>query len=657
MNQYSITVLEFSQIIAEIKTYALGDQARKRLDELEPSVDIDIVKSWMQETSEAAAMLKINGSVPLVAMEGMEAAILKAGKEVTLTPAELTTCLNLLEAGKRVRKYMDSMISIAPRVSAYASSMYEIPELGEEIRRCIVNDGVDDRASSELARIRKRIMIVEDRIKQKLNDILRSSNYAIMLQDALISTRSGRYVVPVKRQFTKNFPGQVLDMSATGSTVFMQPAAITGLQEEISLLQMEEFNEVYRILSYLTGLVADNSRQLHINIETMAHYDFVFAKAKYSRSLDMQAVALSRSNHMVINQGRHPLLGQSAVPLNFRLGQDYQALVITGPNTGGKTVALKTIGLLAMMVQCGLHVPVKEGSQFPVYSDILADIGDGQSIEQSLSTFSSHVKNILTIINCCNPRTLVLMDELGAGTDPAEGRGFAIAVLEEVFCRGANIVATTHFGEIKEYALQTPGFENGSMAFDIVTLSPQYQLHIGDWGDSNAFLIALRLGMDRHIIERAHEVTYGEERSYANDSDRHVKSIVNPEDIKSHEQAERIMEERQQEKDRRERSQHYIKKDLKLGDCVYISTMQRTGIVCEEENGRGEVVVMVMGKKYVINHKRLTLHIDREELYPENYDLDIVFESKEDRKKRKIMSKHHVEGLVIEQEDNMKGRD
>ncbi len=650
MHQYTMDILEFNKVIEEIKPYALSEKALQKIAALQPSTDIEIINIWLNETTEAVAMLAVNSSVPLIAMEGMEASLIKAEKEMVLTPQELSACQNLLEGVKRVRKYMDSMQTIGPQITAYAWSMYELAELREEIDRCIVNGRVDDRATPELARIRRRILIVEDRIKQKLNDILRSSAYKDMLQDSIISSRNGRYVVPVRRKDMKNFPGQVLDMSSTGSTVFMEPAAVNQWQEELNLLQMEESNEVYRILSDLSGQVGEHHQEISINMEALAHYDFVFAKAKYSRNMDMKPVRLNRSSHIEIRQGRHPLLGQTAVPLDFRIGRDYRALVITGPNTGGKTVALKTVGLLTLMAQCGLHVPVAEGSELAVYSDILADIGDGQSIEQSLSTFSAHVKNIQMIVKACDPSTLVIMDELGAGTDPAEGRGFAVAVLEEVFRRGATIVATTHFGEIKEFALNTPGFENGSMAFDIKTLRPLYQLQIGNWGDSNAFLIALRLGMDRHIIERAHEITYGERIDYTADLDHLMKSLVDSQELQKHVEEQQRMETVQKEKERRERSRRYVKKNLKVGDRVYISTMQRTGIVCEEQNGRGDLVVMVMDKKYVINNKRLTLQIDREDLYPENYDMDILFETKENRKKRKMMSKHHVEGLVIEQD-------
>ena len=654
MNQYTMNILEFNKVTEEIKKYALTEKARQKIAALQPSTSIDIINIWMLETTEAAAMLAVNSSVPLISMEGIEESIVKAEKAMVLTPEELSACQKLLEGVKRVQKYMNSMQSIGPRIASYACSVYVLEELKEEIYRCIVNGRVDDRATTELARIRRRILIVEDRIKQKLNDILRSPTYKGMLQDSLISSRSGRYVVPVRRQDMKKFPGQVLDMSSTGSTVFMEPAVITQLQSELNLLQMEESNEVYRILADLSGQVGEHRQELSINMEAMVHYDFIFAKAKYSRSMDMKAVSLNRSNDINIRQGRHPLLGQIAVPLDFRIGQDYRALVITGPNTGGKTVALKTVGLLTLMVQCGLHVPVAEGSEFAIFSDILADIGDGQSIEQSLSTFSSHVKNIQMIIKICDSSTLVIMDELGAGTDPGEGRGFAIAVLEEIFKEGATIVATTHFGEIKEYALNTPGFENGCMAFDIRSLRPLYQLHIGNWGDSNAFLIALRLGMEPHIIERAHEITYGERVSYQANQDQYVDSIVEQKDYQPQLEDKRRMEEHYKDKEKRERSKRYVKKELKVGDCVYISNMQRTGIVCEEQNGQGDLVVMVMDKKYVINNKRLTLQIDRKDLYPEDYDMDIIFETKENRKKRKIMSKRLVEGLLIEQDNKKK---
>jgi dsDNA-specific endonuclease/ATPase MutS2 len=327
--------------------------------------------------------------------------------------------------------------------------------------------------------------------------------------------------------------------------------------------------------------------------------------------------------------------------------------VITGHNTGGKTVVLKPVGLLTLMIQSGLHVPADKGSQLAVFSDILADIGDGQSIEQSLSTFSSHIRNIINIVAGAGPETLVIMDELGAGTDPGEGMGLAIAVLEDVYAKGAVTLATTHFSEIKEFAREKAGFINGCMEFNIDTLRPLYRLRIGMAGESNAFLIALRLGMNSEIIEKAHEITYKEKKSYSSYKADSLKAsysqrtaqpaasqAVNPEKALSVPSSSAVHAAQQ------EKAQSF-----KIGDCVHISSMGRTGIVCELENSKGDIGVMVMKKKLKINKKRLSLYIEGSSLYPENYDFDVIFESKDNRKKERVMSRRHVKGLEIRLSD------
>ncbi len=651
MNQSTLEVLEFDKILEQVKSYALTEVARNRLQQLQPSARCEQVQTWMDETTEARAMLEVNASVPIPIMDRMNEVMVKLGKGFVFTPAELEACQNLLEGVKRLGRYMEALETTAPRLASYARSMFVLQELQEEIAGAIVNQQVADRASADLARIRKRRLIIEERIRQKMQEVLRSPAFASMLQDTVVQERNGRLVVPVRRQYRKAFAGTVVDTSSTGSTVFIEPAAVTRWQDELGQLKAEEEREVYRILTHLTGQVEQHARELSVNVETIAHYEFVFAKAKYSRALDMRPVKLNTRGYCSLKQGRHPLLGAGAVPLDFYSGESNRALVITGPNTGGKTVALKTVGLLNLMAQAGLHVPVEAGSEIAVFADILADIGDGQSMEQSLSTFSAHVRNILTMLNCADSRTLVLLDELGAGTDPAEGRGFAIAVLEEIFARGATIVATTHFGEIKEFAAHTEGFVNGCMEFDPDSLQPLYRLKIGTWGDSHAFLIALRLGMDPDLIARAHEISYGEHISYRPEPLPRTEKLMDVKAVEEHQETARALEKAEKDQERLQRQRRYEKKNLKIGDRVYISTMQRTGVVCEEEDEKGDLVVLVLGKKVRINQKRLTLHIDRAELYPENYDLDIVLESKEDRKKRKIMKKRHVEGLVIEHRD------
>jgi DNA mismatch repair protein MutS2 len=649
MNADAMRILEYDKLKEILKQYAITEQAKKMLDELQPSVDLLKIERLMLETTEARRIIDINAGVPLTAMEKIDEVLAKAGKGFTLTTDELTAVKELLENVKKLKRFMRPMHTVSPVVASYALSMSELPHLSDEIERCVVNGRIDDRATPELNRIRKKIAVTGERIKQKLNSILSSPSFAGVIQEAVVTLRNGRYVIPVKREYKRSFPGNVLDLSASGSTLFIEPAAIARHQEELNLFKMEEEKEAFRILSCLTEMVEGAIREISINVEAFIHYDFIFAKAKYSKSLDCFPVKLNKQNKIRLKGGRHPFIGKSAVPLDFQIGGAYRALVITGPNTGGKTVALKTVGLLTLMAQSGLHVPVEEDSELAVFASILADIGDGQSIEQSLSTFSSHVKNISTIIESSSPSSLVLMDELGAGTDPGEGMGFAVAVLEEVFSKGATIVATTHISEIKEFANKKDGFKNGRMEFDIDSLKPLYRLTIGRPGDSNAFLIALRLGVRRQIIERAHEITYGERKDYSCEVTLQPKSMI-CEDMMTKDSQPPLKEAAAarpgtilKEKARKKAVSNFVK-----GDCVYISSMDRTGIVYEPENSRGEVVVMVMKKKYKINHKRLSLYVAAKDLYPEDYDLDIVFESKENRKKRKLMSKRHVEGVVIE---------
>ncbi|MDD2444165.1 MAG: hypothetical protein PHS52_06670 [Desulfotomaculaceae bacterium] len=648
MNEHAMKTLEYDKVKECLKQFAVSQPAKEMFDRLYPSVNTAEIEQWMLETTEARRITDIKAGIPLTAMERIGEVMSKTGKGFTLTIDELTTVKELLECVKKLKRFMRPMQAVAPVVASYALSMSELPPLLDAIDRCVINGRVDDRATPELNKIRKKIAIADERIKQKLNNILSSPSYAGVIREAVVTMRNGRYVIPVKREHKRSFAGNVLDLSSSGSTLFIEPAAIARLQEEVNILKMEEEKEVFRILSGLTEMVEANVREISINVEAFVQYDFIFAKAKYSKSLDCRPVKLNKRNIIRIKSGRHPLIGKSAAPLDFQIGEGYRALVITGPNTGGKTVALKTVGLLTLMVQSGLHAPVAEESELAVFTGILADIGDGQSIEQSLSTFSSHVKNISTIIKQSNPCSLVLMDELGAGTDPGEGMGFAVAVLEEVFRKGATIVATTHISEIKEFAEKSEGFKNGRMEFDINSLKPLYRLTIGRPGESNAFLIALRLGVSRRIIERAHEITYREKKEYSCETPLRSQPSFDEKSeagqaIPAKEINAVITSGKQPVKPQKTSANRFNK-----GDCVFVSSMNRTGIVYEPENSRGEVVIMVMKKKYKINHKRLSLYVEAKDLYPENYDLDIVFESKENRKKRGLLSKRHVKGLIIE---------
>lgn len=642
MNKKALELLEYNKIIDELEQYAVSELGKKMISNLHPSDDIDRVRNQLIETTEARKIIDKSSSIPIQNLVGIENVIEKLGKGIALNPEDLQNILGLLRSTRKIIRFMDERKYIAPTISSYAFSMYELSEVIEEIDRCIANNKVHDKASPQLDKIRKKIYIVENRIKTKLNEIMKSPVYRKYLQDNIISIRNGRQVIPVKSEYKHLVSGTVIDKSSTGSTLFIEPSVVRKLQSELDILLIDEEKEEYQILLYLTYMVESYSRELNINIETMTFYDYIFAKAKYSKSINGRSVLVNYDGYIRINKGKHPMLGKNAIPLDFEVGKNYKGLIITGPNTGGKTVALKTIGLFTAMIQSGLHVPVDDNSNFSIYSDILVDIGDGQSIEQSLSTFSAHVKNIIEIIKASTKYTLVILDELGAGTDPTEGEGLAISVLDKLYEKGSTIVATSHYSEVKTFASSNTGFRNGRMSFDINTLKPLYKLVIGEAGESNAFIIALRLGMDIDVIEKAHEITYKEKKSY--------KGLVTKEDKKH------INTSSYYKKPKRPKSIDRIKHkqanskvhEYKIGDVVYVHTVKQKGIIYDTINKKGELGVMVRNKKMLVMAKRLSPFLDKKDLYPEDYDMDIIFETKENRKKKKLMNRKYVKDMVRE---------
>lgn len=643
MNNHALQALEFDKIIQRIKEFAISALGRKLISELQPSDHIDRIRNQLAETSEAKAILMKTSAVPLQDLVGIETIIEKLGKGMSLQAEELANVSKLLKSTKKMKRFMEDKVTLAPKISQYAYSMFELGEVIEEIDKCIVNNSVADKASSNLEKIRKKIVVTEGRIKSKLANIINSSSYKKVLQDTNISIKNDHYVISVKSEYRKEVSGNVIDKSATGSTLFIEPEAVGALQGELTQLKFEEEKEIYQILLYLTHMVESCTREININIETLAFYDFVFSKGKYSKATDGNSVDLNLIGFTKIVNGRHPLLSSPSVPLNFEIGKGYKALVITGPNTGGKTVALKTIGLFAAMVQSGIHVPVSAGSAFSIYTDILVDIGDGQSIEQSLSTFSSHIKNIIEIIKSATQYTLVILDEIGAGTDPTEGEGLAIAILESLFKTGSTIIATSHYAQVKVFAATTDGFINGCMTFDIRTLKPLFQLSIGTAGESNAFIIALRLGMSQKIVEKAHVITYEETKDYSEYLDLDQSSEVNHYK-KSAQPPKSIVQEIPM-------SAQFKEHIFKIGDLVYVHTLKQKGLVYLNENKKGEIGIIIRDKRMLIQKKRLSPFIDGKDLYPVDYDLDIVLKSVEHRKKQKMMTKRHVEGLVIEHKE------
>jgi DNA mismatch repair protein MutS2 len=636
LNNHTFETLQFDVIKEEIAHYALTSIGKEKVRQLAPSTNAKLIESWLDEVSEAVEIMKRSSSVPVHGLEGIDTLLKSLNKGVALRPDMLVKLYDFLDAIGKMRRFMKGKEYIAPRVTGYIYSIVELPELADEINRCIRNGNVDDYASKELLKIRKQISIQEERLKEKLQQKVRSSKVKTYLQESVISQRDGRYVIPVKKEYRQKVKGTVLDTSASGSTLFMEPEEISTHQDQITWMKAEEEAEIQKILMYLTGLVEDKEQQIQLAVETMVHYDFLFAKAKFSRAIDGRKVSINESHYIELKEARHPLLGQNVVPLYFQLGAPENALVITGPNTGGKTVVIKTVGLLTLMAQAGLHLPVEEGSSVSIFQNILVDIGDGQSILENLSTFSSRIVNIIDILKEANDRTLVLLDELGSGTDPAEGMGLATAILEQLYKKGATLLATTHYSEIKEFADQEEGFINGSMEFDLETLRPTYRLNIGKGGESQAFAIALKLGIHPKIIERAHRITYKEEKEYP----QGPLSISEKRELEK-----QVIINKHQMKTKVEKTLYSSVPTFNQGDNVIVSPENVFGIVYKGPDEKGNYIVQIKGEKGTYNHKRLTLHIQASELYPPDYDFDIIFETKENRKLDKMLSKRHIEGL------------
>ena len=662
MNQKALQRLEYDKIKETLMGYAISYMGKKQVEAMSPLTSMKLLRKKLDETAEAKELLQYGASVPIPSLEGMENILNLLGKGYVFSEKDFTHLYQFLTSCAQLVKYMAAKSDAAPHVSAYASSMSLMNKLKSEIEQSIRHGQVIDTASKDLLKVRKRIVVFEERLKSKLDSLM--SKYRSIMQENVISTRNGRYVIPIKKEYRRQVAGMVLDESASGQTVYMEPTEVSHLQFELNGLKGEEEREVTKVLMVLSALVEEFTADLQVNVETVGVYDFLFAKAKYALAIGGANVELNEQGFIRVKEARHPLLGKQMIPLNFEIGYRYKSLIITGPNTGGKTLTLKTVGLLTVMVQSGLLVPVQEGSLFSTFNHIAVDIGDGQSIEHALSTFSAHIHNVIEILKITDASTLVLIDEMASGTDPGEGVGLSIAILEELHKRGATVVATTHFNEIKNFAAATKGFENARMEFDTQTLQPLYRLRIGEAGQSYAFSIALKIGLPNEIIERSRELTArGTEPAHVIDfAPDHPESDA----AASHDQAEleqeppvilapekhaeplEIPTAESTEPEAEVETAPLPEKPFERGDAVYVSYLGRTGIVYEKEDAKGIVGVLIQNQKYKINKKRLVLHIESKDLYPENYDLDIVFETKENRKKRKMMGRKYVEGLSIE---------
>lgn len=642
MNSESLLKLEYPRIQQEVLEQAVTYAGKERVTQMAPFTDLNAAVRAMAETAEAKRIVDRSSGLPLPTLAGIEQPLSMFGKGYILTADELWHLAQFLRSCGHWKQFLLLREEVAPFICSYVRSIYDLTGIQQTLEQSLAYGQISDNASTTLHRIRRKIRQQEERIKKRLDELM--SKYRSILQEALVSKRNGRFVIPVRKEFRKKLPGAVLDESASGQTVYIEPYELDTLQQELSSLQAEEAIEEIHIRSQLTDQIEAHAHEIKINVDTIGYYDFLFAKAKYALRTGASSVKLNDQGIIRLKQAVHPFLTGQAVPLDVTIGEDFHSLIITGPNTGGKTVLLKTIGLLTLMAQSGLLVPAHPDSELAVFQTVEADIGDNQSIDESLSTFSAHVRTIIRMLEGAGPRTLILLDELAAGTDPGEGIGLSIAILEELAARKATVIATTHFNEIKRFAEMTSGFENARMEFNLDTLRPLYRLTIGVAGQSYALHIASRLGIRPAVIERARilagnrpaDVHLPEPDGKAElqlQADRREAAPSSGKAVHSRKQTE---------------STPTPAKPWEVGDRVFIPSLKRSGVVYRTADERGNLIVQVQHEKLAINTKRLKPFIDRKQLYPDNYDMAIVFETKENRKKRKQMAKHHVEGLTIE---------
>lgn len=551
MKEKSLKVLEYDKIIELLASETSVAGAHEMAVSLQPQNELHVISEALRATTEAVSLIIRKGPLPTGGFYDIKNSLSLARKGGSLTMKQLLEVHYDLSLVQQIVSFMKGEeVPDIPLIKEMTNLLVPVPGLEEEIDRCILTeDEMADSASPKLKDLRRNIRLQGEELKNRLNRIISSSENKTYLQDAIVTMRDGRYVIPVKQEHRQKFPGMVHDQSKGGQTLFIEPQAIVDMNNKLRELAVEEAAEIARILAELSSRVGEHYHELKNNQGLVEELDFIMAKGKLSQKMHGEEPKINSDGYLKLVQARHPLIDEDkVVPIDVEIGKEYKTLIITGPNTGGKTVSLKTVGLLSLMAMSGLHIPAAESSTLPIYEEVFADIGDEQSIEQSLSTFSSHMRNIVGIIEDAWVDSLILLDELGAGTDPTEGAALAISILDRLRRKGASVIATTHYTELKKYALSTEGVSNASMEFDIETLSPTYRLLIGVPGKSNAFEISKKLGLSEDIIQYAEGLIEGGDMEFEDvissiQEDRKAADISRMEAASLEEEARKIRDE------------------------------------------------------------------------------------------------------------------
>ncbi len=629
-----IKLLEFDQIRNQWKEFAVTESALDKIDRITYYLSESELRKNLQDTTDARNLIEICGMPPLTSVQEAKESIMRAVKDGCLLPEQLEKIEKLLTAVRRLKDYLNRGIAYGNPLAWYEQNLDALEELREEISSKIRGGKVDDYASKQLQQVRNEIARTKDKMKLKAEQTLRTQKS--YMADQFCTVRNGSICVPVKKEYKHKIQGSVIDQSSSGNTLFIEPAAVSKMQETLQLLEIQEEYEVSRILYTLSAMAADQAPVMEENIRMIEKLDFMFSKGKLSMEMNAAAPNINLDKRIRLKNARHPLMEkEQCVPLQFELGENANGIVITGPNTGGKTVAIKTVALNCYLAQCGLHVTCEE-ADICMNSSFLCDIGDGQNLTENLSTFSAHIKNVLEIVDHVSSDSLVVMDELGSGTDPTEGMGIAIAILEELRNSGCLFLVTTHYPEVKEYAEHTTGIQNARMEFDKQTLQPLYKMVIGEAGESCAFHIAKKLGMPQRMLETAKRAAYG--------PDNYVCEVQREKCKKDTSSLKKI------KKAKKTAVRTELSQKFQIGDSVMIYPDKKIGIVCQPVNEKGELRVQMQNKKIWVNHKRVKLHVKTAEMYPQDYDFSIVFDTKADRKIRHDMERKYTDQR-IEYED------
>lgn len=633
--------IEFDKVKEIWASFAVTDDAKEKIAKAAIILDEMELKKQLRDTTNSKNLIEKLGMPPLQNVTEMQEIIAIARRGDCLTPYQLERVEKILVVVCRLKDYLTRGRQMQNPLAYYDENLDALEDLREEIFRQIRGEAVDDRATKELYEIRNQLTRTEDAMKQKAEQIIRNNKEC--MADTYYTLRNGRVCVPVKKEYKFRIPGSVIDKSSTGNTFFVEPAGVAKHFEELQMLRIEEENEVRKILYTLTAMVSDAGPVMEENQKMMERLDYIFSKGKLSLELDGAEPTINSERRIVLEKARHPLMDKTVnVPLDFALNAkvpDARGIVITGPNTGGKTVAIKTVMLAGYMAQCGLHVTAK-WADICMNGNYLCDIGDGQNLSENLSTFSAHVKNVLEILRQVNRDSFVIMDELGSGTDPAEGMGIAIAILEELRKSGANFLVTTHYPEVKDYAEKTEQVVNARMTFDKETLMPTYQMVIGEAGESCAFYIADKLGMPEGMLKTAVEAAYG--ASALKDYRFQDHGVPKPSEP-SEKQSGKIIRQKKSHQNPK------ISQEYQIGDSVMVYPDKKIGIVCEPVNEKGVLRVQIADRKIYVNHKRVKLHVKAQELYPEDYDFSIIFDTVENRKIRHDQSRKYTDQVIHEE--------